>query len=159
MTAVRIDGRAHAARLRSRVATHVSRLSQAGVTPGLAVVLVGDDPASQVYVRSKHRATVEAGMNSFQHRLPATASEAELLTLLYELNQDPAVHGILCQLPLPSHLNDELAIGSIDPQKDVDGFNIQNVGHLTAGLDSMIPCTPLGCMMLIKDHLGSLSGT
>ena len=159
MTAERLDGKAFAATLRGRVAEHVARLtSENGITPGLAVVLVGEDPASQVYVRSKGKHTVEAGMASFEHRLEATTSEADLLALIRTLNADPAVHGILVQLPLPDHLNSDLVINAIDPAKDVDGFHISNVGLLGTGQKAMVPCTPLGCLMLLRDHLGSLSG-
>ncbi len=160
MTARHIDGKAHAAKLRATVADHVARLKQEnGITPGLAVVLVGDDPASGVYVRSKGRQTVEAGMNSFEHRLDARASEAELLALIGRLNDDPGVHGILVQLPLPDHLNEALVINAIDPAKDVDGFHISNAGLLATGQKSMVPCTPLGCLMLLRDHHpGALAG-
>ena len=159
MSATRIDGKAFAADVRAKVATHVTRLKDDhGITPGLAVVLVGEDPASQVYVRSKHKATVEAGMASFEHRLEADTSEEDLLALITDLNNDPAVHGILVQLPLPGHLDSDLVINSIDPAKDVDGFHISNVGLLGTGQKSMVPCTPLGCLMLLRDHYGSLSG-
>lgn len=128
--------------------------------PGLAVVLVGgEDPASQVYVRSKGKQTVEVGMNSYEHKLDADTSEQDLLALISKLNNDPAVHGILVQLPLPGHLNEDLVINSIDPAKDVDGFHISNVGLLGTGQKSMVPCTPpLGCLMMLRDHHGSLSG-
>ncbi|MFN3537982.1 MAG: bifunctional methylenetetrahydrofolate dehydrogenase/methenyltetrahydrofolate cyclohydrolase FolD [Brevundimonas sp.] len=158
MTAALLDGKAFAARVRARVATHVARLAGAGVIPGLAVVLVGEDPASQVYVRNKHAQTVEVGMASFEHRLPADASEATLLALIATLNADPAVHGILVQLPLPRHLNADLAINAIAPEKDVDGFHISNVGRLATGQKAMVPCTPLGCLMMLRDHHGSLAG-
>jgi len=159
MSATIIDGKAFAARVRGEVAAHVARLKEEqGITPGLAVVLVGADPASEVYVRSKGRSTVEAGMNSYEHRLPAETSEAELLALVGRLNADPAVHGILVQLPLPKHLNADLVINAIDPAKDVDGFHISNVGLLGTGQKSMVPCTPLGCLMMLRDHLGSLAG-
>ena len=159
MTAELIDGKAFAARVRGQVAEHVTRLKEAhGITPGLAVVLVGEDPASQVYVRSKGKMTVEVGMASFEHRLEADTSEADLLVLVERLNADPAVHGILVQLPLPDHLDSDLVINSIDPAKDVDGFHISNVGLLGTGQKSMVPCTPLGCLMMLRDHLGSLSG-
>ena len=159
MSATRIDGKAFAADVRAKVATHVTRLKDDhGITPGLAVVLVGEDPASQVYVRSKHKATVEAGMASFEHRLEADTSEEDLLALITDLNNDPAVHGILVQPPLPGHLDSDLVINSIDPAKDVDGFHISNVGLLGTGQKSMVPCTPLGCLMLLRDHYGSLSG-
>ncbi len=159
MTATVIDGRAFAARVREKVAGHVARLKEEnGLTPGLAVVLVGEDPASQVYVRSKGKQTVEVGMASFEHRLPADTSESDLLALVRRLNDDPAVHGILVQLPLPAHLDADLVINTIDPAKDVDGFHISNVGLLGTGQKAMVPCTPLGCLMLLRDHLGSLSG-
>ncbi len=159
MTAKVIDGKAFAAGIRAKVATHVARLkAENGLTPGLAVVLVGEDPASQVYVRSKGKQTVEAGMNSFEHKLDATVSESDLLALVAQLNADPAVHGILVQLPLPKHLNSDLVINAIDPAKDVDGFHISNVGLLGTGQKSMVPCTPLGSLMMLRDHLGSLSG-
>lgn len=159
MTATLLDGKAFAARIRSKVADHVAVLRDAHeLVPGLAVVLVGEDPASQVYVRSKGKQTVEAGMASFEHKLDATTSEADLLALIARLNADPAVHGILVQLPLPAHLNADLVINSIDPAKDVDGFHISNVGLLGTGQKSMVPCTPLGCLMMLRDHHGSLSG-
>jgi len=159
MTAEIIDGKAFAATVRARVAEQVARLKDAhGITPGLAVVLVGEDPASQVYVRNKGRQTLEAGMASFEHRLPAETSEAELLALVGKLNADPEVHGILVQLPLPPHLDSDLVINAIDPAKDVDGFHISNVGLLATGQKAMVPCTPLGCLMLLRDHHGSLSG-
>ena len=159
MTAKLLDGKAFAKTIRDKVAEHVTRIkNEVGVTPGLAVVLVGEDPASQVYVRSKGKQTVEAGMNSFEHKLEADTSEEELLGVIDTLNKDPAVHGILVQLPLPKHLNEDLVINAIDPAKDVDGFHIANVGLLSTGQKSMIPCTPLGCLMLLRDHHGSLSG-
>ncbi len=159
MTAKIIDGKAFAATIREQVGAHVARLkADHGITPGLAVVLVGEDPASQVYVRSKGKMTVEAGMNSYEHRLEAETSEADLLAVIAQLNADPAVHGILVQLPLPSHLNEDLVINSVDPAKDVDGFHISNVGLLGTGQKSMVPCTPLGCLMMLRDHHGSLSG-
>ena len=159
MTATVIDGKAFAAKVRAQVATHVARLKdENGITPGLAVVLVGEDPASQVYVRNKGVQTHEAGMNSFEHKLSADTSEADLLALIATLNADPAVHGILVQLPLPKHLDSDLVINSIDPAKDVDGFHISNVGLLGTGQKSMVPCTPLGCLMMLRDHHGSLAG-
>ncbi|WP_299603702.1 bifunctional methylenetetrahydrofolate dehydrogenase/methenyltetrahydrofolate cyclohydrolase FolD [uncultured Tateyamaria sp.] len=159
MTATVIDGKAFAAKVRGQVADHVARLKEAhGITPGLAVVLVGEDPASQVYVRSKGKMTVEVGMKSVEHRLDADASEADLLAVVKALNEDPEIHGILVQLPLPGHLNEDLVINSIDPAKDVDGFHISNVGLLGTGQKSMVPCTPLGCLMMLRDHHGSLSG-
>ena len=154
-----IDGKEFAASVRAKVAEHVTRLkSDHGITPGLAVVLVGEDPASQVYVRNKGKQTLEAGMNSYEHKLDAETSEADLLALIDQLNNDPAVHGILCQLPLPDHLDEDLVINSIAPEKDVDGFHISNVGLLGTGQKSMVPCTPLGCLMMLRDHHGSLSG-
>ena len=159
MTATVIDGKAFAAKVRDQVAVHVDRLrDEHGITPGLAVVLVGEDPASQVYVRSKGKMTVEVGMASFEHKLDVDVSEADLLALIAKLNADPAVHGILVQLPLPAHLDSDLVINAIDPAKDVDGFHISNVGLLGTGQKSMVPCTPLGCLMLLRDHHGSLSG-
>lgn len=159
MTATVIDGKAFAAEVRARVASHVTRLKEEnGVTPGLAVVLVGEDPASQVYVRSKGKQTVEAGMNSYEHRLEPDTSEADLLALIERLNTDADVHGILVQLPLPAHLDSDLVINSIDPAKDVDGFHISNVGLLGTGQKSMVPCTPLGCLMMLRAHHGSLAG-
>ena len=159
MTAQVIDGKAFAVTLRGKVATQVAALTAShAITPGLAVVLVGEDPASQVYVRSKGKQTVEVGMNSFEHKLEIDTSEADLLDLIATLNSDPAVHGILVQLPLPKHLDEDLVINSIDPAKDVDGFHISNVGLLGTGQKSMVPCTPLGCLMMLRDHHGSLSG-
>jgi methylenetetrahydrofolate dehydrogenase (NADP+)/methenyltetrahydrofolate cyclohydrolase len=159
MSATLIDGKVFAASVRDKVAIHVARLKEAmGVTPGLAVVLVGDDPASEVYVRSKGKMTVEVGMNSYEHKLSAETSEADLLALIEALNADKDVHGILVQLPLPGHLNEALVINAIDPAKDVDGFHISNVGLLGTGQKAMVPCTPLGCLMMLRDHHGSLSG-
>ncbi|MEM8693264.1 MAG: bifunctional methylenetetrahydrofolate dehydrogenase/methenyltetrahydrofolate cyclohydrolase FolD [Pseudomonadota bacterium] len=159
MSATLIDGKAFAATVRGQVADHVARLkADHNLTPGLAVVLVGEDPASQVYVRSKGKMTVEVGMKSVEHRLEAETSEADLLALIQSLNADETIHGILVQLPLPGHLNEDLVINSIDPAKDVDGFHISNVGLLGTGQKSMVPCTPLGCLMLLRDHHGSLSG-
>jgi len=159
MTATIIDGKAFAAKVRGKVGEHVTRLKDDhGITPGLAVVLVGEDPASQVYVRSKGKMTVEVGMNSVEHKLDAETSESDLLALIDQLNNDPAIHGILVQLPLPGHLNEDLVINSIDPAKDVDGFHISNVGLLGTGQKSMVPCTPLGCLMMLRDQHGSLSG-
>ncbi|SLN74756.1 Bifunctional protein FolD protein [Roseovarius gaetbuli] len=159
MTAQIIDGKAFAATIRDKVAGHVARLkADHDIVPGLAVVLVGEDPASQVYVRSKGKQTVEVGMQSFEHKLDVDTSEADLLALVERLNGDPAVHGILVQLPLPKHLDEDLVINSIDPAKDVDGFHISNVGLLSTGQKSMVPCTPLGCLMMLRDFHGSLSG-
>ncbi len=159
MTAEIIDGKAFAAKVREKVAVHVARLkADHDIQPGLAVVLVGEDPASQVYVRSKGKMTTEVGMNSYEHKLDVDTSETDLLALIEQLNNDPAVHGILVQLPLPAHLNEDLVINSIDPAKDVDGFHISNVGLLATGQKSMVPCTPLGCLMMLRNHHGSLSG-
>ena len=159
MSAEIIDGKAFAAEVRGKVATHVARLrDEHGITPGLAVVLVGEDPASQVYVRSKGKQTVEAGMKSVEHKLDADTSESDLLALIERLNADKTIHGILVQLPLPKHLNEDLVINAIAPEKDVDGFHISNVGLLGTGQKSMVPCTPLGCLMMLRDHHGSLSG-
>ncbi len=159
MTAKVIDGKAFAATVRAQVAEHVTRLvNDNGITPGLAVVLVGEDPASQVYVRSKGKQTVEVGMKSVEHKLDVDTSEADLLALIDQLNNDDSIHGILVQLPLPKHLNEDLVINSISPAKDVDGFHISNVGLLGTGQKSMVPCTPLGCLMMLRDHHGSLSG-
>jgi len=154
-----IDGKAFAAGLRDRIAALVPAFRvAAGRVPGLAVVLVGEDPASQVYVRSKHKATVEAGMESFEHRLPDSASEMELLDLVEKLNADDSVDGILVQLPLPSHIDEKKVIATIDPDKDVDGFHVVNAGRLAVGEAGYVPCTPLGCLMLLKDRHGDLSG-
>jgi methylenetetrahydrofolate dehydrogenase (NADP+)/methenyltetrahydrofolate cyclohydrolase len=159
MTATVIDGKAFAAKVRAQVALHVARLrEEQGLIPGLAVVLVGEDPASQVYVRNKGTQTVEVGMTSIEHKLPVDTSESDLLALVAALNADPKIHGILVQLPLPAHLNSELIINSIDPAKDVDGFHISNVGLLGTGQKSMVPCTPLGCLMMLRDHHGKLAG-
>ena len=159
MTAKLIDGKAFAATVRAKVAAHVAQIKEEnGITPGLAVVLVGEDPASQVYVRSKGKQTVEVGMNSYEHKLAADTSEADLLALIDRLNKDPDVHGILVQLPLPKHLDSDLVINSINPAKDVDGFHISNVGLLGTGQKSMVPCTPLGSLMMLRDYHGSLSG-
>ncbi|MEO9825518.1 MAG: bifunctional methylenetetrahydrofolate dehydrogenase/methenyltetrahydrofolate cyclohydrolase FolD [Paracoccaceae bacterium] len=159
MSATIIDGKAFALKVRGKVADHVARLkADHGITPGLAVVLVGEDPASQVYVRSKGKATNEAGMKSVEHRLDPTTSEADLLALIDDLNNDATIHGILVQLPLPDHLNEDLVINAISPAKDVDGFHISNVGLLGTGQKSMVPCTPLGCLMMLRDHHGALSG-
>ncbi|HEY7809464.1 MAG TPA: bifunctional methylenetetrahydrofolate dehydrogenase/methenyltetrahydrofolate cyclohydrolase FolD [Allosphingosinicella sp.] len=159
MSAERIDGKAFAAALRARVAEAVRAFAgQAGRAPGLAVVLVGEDPASQVYVRSKGKATVEAGMSSFEHRLPGTVTQNELLALVRTLNEDDAVDGILVQLPLPPGIDDKAVIEAIYPAKDVDGFHPLNAGRLAVGETALVPCTPLGCLMLLKDRLGDLSG-
>lgn len=159
MVATVIDGKAFAATVRGKVAVHVARLkADHGITPGLAVVLVGEDPASQVYVRSKGKMTLEVGMKSVEHKLDIETPEADLLALIDQLNNDPEIHGILVQLPLPKHLNEDLVINSISPAKDVDGFHISNVGLLGTGQKSMVPCTPLGCLMMLRDHHGSISG-
>jgi len=159
MTARIIDGKAIATELRARVAGEASRLRRAsGLTAGLAVVLVGNDPASEIYVRNKHRETQAAGMVSFEHRLPADVSQAELLALVAKLNRDPAVHGILVQLPLPKSLRTETVINAIDPAKDVDGLHPQNAGRLAGGFAALSPCTPLGCIILTKSVHASLEG-
>jgi len=159
MTATIIDGKAFAAKVRAQVADHVSTIkAERGEAPGLAVVLVGEDPASQVYVRNKGTQTVEVGMKSLEYKLDAATPQDELVALIHKLNADPEVHGILVQLPLPGHLNSDLVINTIDPAKDVDGFHISNVGLLGTGQKSMVPCTPLGCLMMLRDHHGSLAG-
>ena len=154
-----IDGKAFAQSLRERVGAAVAKLkAQHGLTPGLAVVLVGEDPASQVYVRNKGKQTLEAGMNSWQHRMPATASEEDVLAQVRALNEDPAVHGILVQLPLPDQIDESKVIDTIDPDKDVDGFHVINSGRLATGQSSLVPCTPVGCVLLARDTLGDLTG-
>ena len=159
MAAKVIDGKAFAARLRDRIADYARAFEgKARRKAGLAVVLVGEDPASEVYVRSKARATVEAGMASFEFKLPADAPEDELLARVRALNADPAVDGILVQLPLPGHMNEDKVIAAIDPNKDVDGFTAVNAGQLAIGQHGFVPCTPLGCLMLLRDQLGSLEG-
>ena len=159
MVAQIIDGKLFSRKLRDQVAEHVNALKKENnVTPGLAVVLVGEDPASQVYVRSKGKQTIEAGMNSYEHKLSEDTSEEDLLELVNRLNDDNEVHGILVQLPLPEHINEDAVINAIDPVKDVDGFHISNVGLLATGQKSMVPCTPLGCLLMLKDLHGSLSG-
>ena len=159
MTAEIIDGKAFAADVRARVAEQAKRLKdEHGLTPGLAVVLVGSDAASGVYVRSKNKATREAGMHSEQHDLDAQTSEADLLALVDRLNNDPKINGILVQLPLPDHMDSSKVLAAIDPAKDVDGFHISNVGLLATGQKALTPCTPLGCLMLLRDRLGDLSG-
>ena len=159
MSAALIDGKAFAAEVRSSVAEQVAALkAEHGLTPGLAVVLVGDDPASEVYVAHKHKATVEAGMASFEHRLPADVPEADLFALIDRLNEDPEVHGILCQFPVPDHLDERRTVARIDPAKDVDGLSVTNAGRLATGLDALVSCTPLGCLMLLRDRFESLSG-
>ncbi len=159
MSARIIDGKAAAAALREEVAKEVARFRVAtGRVPGLATVLVGEDPASAVYVRSKGRATLEAGMQSFQHKLLADTSQDDLLALVDQLNADPAVDGILVQLPLPAHIDSNKVITRIDPDKDVDGFHPVNAGRLAIGLEGFVPCTPLGCLKLLRAELGDLSG-
>jgi methylenetetrahydrofolate dehydrogenase (NADP+) / methenyltetrahydrofolate cyclohydrolase len=159
MTAKRIDGKAAGAAVRERVAEGVRAFEERlGRPPGLATVLVGEDPASAVYVRSKNRATAEAGMASFAHNLPDTIPEAELLQLVTDLNADERVDGILVQLPLPAHVDEKKVIATIEPLKDVDGFHAMNAGRLATGLDALVPCTPLGCLYLLKAQLGDLSG-
>jgi methylenetetrahydrofolate dehydrogenase (NADP+)/methenyltetrahydrofolate cyclohydrolase len=159
MTAKRIDGKAAGAAIRHRVAASVAEFEQrTGRPPGLATVLVGEDPASAVYVRSKNRATAEAGMAGFAHNLPGTTTEAELLELVGALNADDRVDGILVQLPLPLQIDSERVIAAIDPAKDIDGFHPINAGRLATGLESLVPCTPLGCLHLIKSELGSIAG-
>ena len=154
-----IDGKAFAEGLRRRVAASVAELkSSHGFVPGLAVVLVGEDPASQVYVRNKAKQTVETGMASFEHKLSRETSQADLLALVKRLNADPEVNGILVQLPLPKQIDPQAVLDAIDPAKDVDGFHIVNVGRLATGGAALVPCTPLGCLMLLKDRLGDLSG-
>ncbi|MET0337650.1 MAG: bifunctional methylenetetrahydrofolate dehydrogenase/methenyltetrahydrofolate cyclohydrolase FolD [Caulobacter sp.] len=154
-----IDGKAFAADLRGRIAEEVAALkADHGITPGLAVVLVGEDPASQIYVRNKGEQTEAAGMHSVTHRLPADVSEPELMRLVAELNDDPAIHGILVQFPVPAHLSQDRIVAAISPDKDVDGLNVINAGRLASGLPALTPCTPLGCMMLLKDKLGDLKG-
>lgn len=159
MSAALIDGKAFAASLRERVGAVAAEFAaKAGRKAGLAVVLVGEDPASNVYVRSKGKATVEANMESFEHRLPADTGEADLLALVDQLNSDPAVDGILVQLPLPAGLDEQAIISAISPDKDVDGFHVINAGRLSVGQNGFVPCTPLGCIMLLTDRLGDLSG-
>ncbi len=159
MTAKIIDGKAFAESLRGRLAAEVAELrSRHGLQPGLAVVLVGENPASQVYVRNKAKQTVEVGMASFEHKLPATTNQAELLALVARLNADPQVNGILVQLPLPKQIDPQAVLDAIDPAKDVDGFHVVNAGRLATGGQALVPCTPLGCLMLLKDRLGELAG-
>jgi len=159
MSADIIDGKAFAATIRAKVAAHVARLKvDYEITPGLAVILVGEDPASQVYVRNKGKQTLEVGMNSYEHKLPADTSQEKLLALIADLNADPAVHGILCQLPVPDHIDEATVINAIAPEKDVDGFHISNVGLLATGQKAMVPCTPLGCLMMLRERHGDLSG-
>ena len=159
MAADIIDGKAFAATLRGKVGELATAFeAKAGRKAGLAVVLVGEDPASQVYVRSKGKSTLEAGMASFEHKLPADTTEADLLAVVEQLNADPAVDGILVQLPLPRHMDEQKVIAKINPDKDVDGFHVTNAGRLAVGQPGFVPCTPLGCLMLLQDRLGDLSG-
>lgn len=159
MSASIIDGKAFAENLKKGIAKKVDVLKKNyNLTPGLAVVLVGEDPASQVYVRNKNKSTVAAGMNSFEYLMDDNVSEEELINKVKELNNDPAVHGILVQLPLPKHINETAVIETISPEKDVDGFHVINSGLLATGGKGMVPCTPLGCIMMLKDKLGNLSG-
>ena len=154
-----IDGKAHAERLRAEVGAEVARLkTEHGLQPGLAVVLVGEDPASQIYVRSKGEHSAAVGMHSVTHRLEETTSQADLLALVGHLNADPKIHGILVQLPLPKHLDEQAVIAAIDPDKDVDGLHVVNAGHLSSGLPALVPCTPMGCMILLRATLGDLTG-
>ena len=154
-----IDGKAFADALRSRIGDAVNILKSVHeITPGLAVILVGEDPASQIYIRNKARQTIACGMESFEYRLPAETSQADLLTLIAKLNSDNAVHGILVQLPLPDQIEEQAVIDAVDPKKDVDGFHVVNTGRLATGAPAMVPCTPLGCLMLLQDRLGDLSG-
>ena len=159
MTATVIDGKAFAAGVREDIAAHVTQLKDDhGITPGLAVILVGEDPASEVYVAAKHKQTVEVGMASFEHKLPADTSEADLFAVIDQLNADPTVHGILCQFPVPDHLNERAVVAQIDPAKDVDGLSVVNAGLLASGETGLVSCTPLGCLMLLRDQLGNMSG-
>jgi len=155
----RIDGKAKAEKLRADLAAKVAKLKQDhSLEPGLAVVLVGEDPASEVYVRNKARQTVEVGMKSIEHRLPADTAEEDLLSLINTLNNDDSVHGILVQLPLPGHINEALVINAVSHEKDVDGFHLINVGRLNTDGKGVVPCTPLGCLMMLQDVFGDLSG-
>ena len=159
MTAKIIDGKVFASDVRAKVAEHVERLKNThGITPGLAVVLVGEDPASEVYVAAKHKQTVEVGMASFEHKMPADVSEEDLFALIDDLNLDPSVHGILCQFPVPDHLNERRVVARINPAKDVDGLSVVNAGLLASGEKGLVSCTPLGCLMLLRDQIGNMSG-
>ncbi|MFT6557834.1 bifunctional methylenetetrahydrofolate dehydrogenase/methenyltetrahydrofolate cyclohydrolase FolD [Sneathiella sp.] len=159
MTAEIIDGKLFAEKVRAKVARQTEYLKEnAGLTPGLAVVLVGEDPASHVYVRNKNKATIEAGMKSEEIRLPETTSQEEVLAVVHRLNDDPDIHGILVQLPLPDQVDETAVLDAINPEKDVDGFHVINTGRQAVGLPAMVPCTPLGCIMMLKDRLGDLSG-
>jgi methylenetetrahydrofolate dehydrogenase (NADP+)/methenyltetrahydrofolate cyclohydrolase len=154
-----IDGKAFATTMRGRIAGQVAALKAShDLTPGLAVVLVGEDPASQVYVRNKGKQTVEAGMNSWEHRMAADVGQDAVLAKVAELNADAAVHGILVQLPLPHQVDEAAVINAVDPAKDVDGFHVINTGRLATGQDALVPCTPLGCLILLRDTLGDMSG-
>ena len=157
--ATRISGREFAEGLRARIAKAVTEIKDKhSLTPGLAVVLVGEDPASEIYVRSKGKQSKEAGMNSYEHKLPSDTPEADVIALVQKLNNDPDVHGILCQLPMPGHIDEKKVVETIDPAKDVDGLHPMSAGKLMLGQDTMVSCTPLGTVMLAKDHLGDLSG-
>ena len=159
MAAQLIDGKIYAERLRAQVAGEVAELkARHGIQPGLAVVLVGEDPASEIYVRSKGEHSLAAGMHSVTHRLPADTAQHELLRLVGELNSDPLIHGILVQLPLPKHLDERAVLAAISPDKDVDGLHVVNAGRLASGIPALIPCTPLGCMILLKETVGDLTG-
>ena len=159
MAATVIDGKAFAADVRGQVEEHVTRLkTDHGITPGLAVVLVGADPASEVYVAAKYKQTVEVGMNSFEHRLPGDVSEEVLFGLIDKLNADESVHGILCQFPVPDHLDERAVVARIDPSKDVDGLSVVNAGLLASGETGLVSCTPLGCLMLLRDQIGNMAG-
>ena len=159
MAATVIDGKAFAADVRGQVEEHVTRLkTDHGITPGLAVVLVGADPASEVYVAAKYKQTVEVGMNSFEHRLPGDVSEEVLFGLIDKLNADDSVHGILCQFPVPDHLDERAVVARIDPSKDVDGLSVVNAGLLASGETGLVSCTPLGCLMLLRDQIGNMAG-
>ncbi|EFO29868.1 bifunctional protein FolD [Roseibium sp. TrichSKD4] len=154
-----IDGKAFATNVRRQIANQVQRLcDDHGITPGLAVILVGEDPASEVYVAAKHKQTVEVGMASFEHKLPADTSQEDLFALIDQLNSDPAVHGILCQFPVPDHLSERNVVARIDPAKDVDGLSVVNAGLLASGETGLVSCTPLGCLMLLRDQIGNMSG-
>ena len=154
-----IDGKAFAATVRAQISQHVAALkADHGITPGLAVILVGEDPASEVYVAAKHKQTVEVGMASFEHKLPADTSEEDLFALIDALNADATVHGILCQFPVPDHLDERRVVARIDPSKDVDGLSVVNAGLLASGEKGLVSCTPLGCLMLLRDQLGNMSG-
>ena len=159
MSATIIDGKAFAADIREKISDHVTRLREEnGIIPGLAVVLVGEDPASEVYVAAKHKQTTEVGMRSFKHALPVDTSEADLFALIDKLNADPEVHGILCQFPVPDHLDERAIVARIDPSKDVDGLSVVNAGLLASGEKGLVSCTPLGCLMLLRDRISNLSG-